>query len=329
MELLVADALFRIKSIYEKANGKIYLSFSGGKDSTVLAHLYIMAIRKYDLKQIDFVFVNTGLELVETINFVKWFQLNVYENVIHIFPTNKDESRLLPQEVFKNYGKPAISKENDDRLKTFHNQVIKNGLSVNESIEKSSRIKQLFGLHEKWPHKKLAKKNKWAIDYVLNGNVISDKCCLKLKKEPFHKYSKKTGNTSKLLGVRQDESMLRKRNYSSCFIKDSKNNYIGTPIYDWTDENIDQYILEQNIKLSDAYLKLGFSRTGCFCCPYNREVLEEMEIIKQYNPNQYYYGIKLLGDILEIKEKHLPKAQYVRLIELRNRLKQLSIYDFN
>ena len=42
LELAISDALFRIKRDYERTNGNIYLSFSGGKDSTVLAHLIMM-----------------------------------------------------------------------------------------------------------------------------------------------------------------------------------------------------------------------------------------------------------------------------------------------
>jgi 3'-phosphoadenosine 5'-phosphosulfate sulfotransferase (PAPS reductase)/FAD synthetase len=43
LELAIEDAIFRIRREYERTEGKIYLSFSGGKDSTVLAHLIMMA----------------------------------------------------------------------------------------------------------------------------------------------------------------------------------------------------------------------------------------------------------------------------------------------
>ena len=70
LELAVEDAIFRIKRDYERTGGKIYLSFSGGKDSTVLAHLIMMA----DLPtKIPFVFANTGIELDATLRFVKEF----------------------------------------------------------------------------------------------------------------------------------------------------------------------------------------------------------------------------------------------------------------
>ena len=37
LEMHISDALMRIRRDYERTDGQIYLSFSGGKDSTVLA----------------------------------------------------------------------------------------------------------------------------------------------------------------------------------------------------------------------------------------------------------------------------------------------------
>lgn len=39
LEAKVYMAQSRIKEFYRKMNGKVYVSFSGGKDSTVLLHL--------------------------------------------------------------------------------------------------------------------------------------------------------------------------------------------------------------------------------------------------------------------------------------------------
>ncbi len=64
----------RLVEWIEKNNGKIYISFSGGKDSTVLADL---AARVYKATQrtdpLTLVFVNTGLEYPEIQKFVRYF----------------------------------------------------------------------------------------------------------------------------------------------------------------------------------------------------------------------------------------------------------------
>ena len=57
-----------IKDFYQKLNGKVYVSFSGGNDSLVLLHL----VRKLYPKT-EGVFIDTGLEFPEIREFVKGF----------------------------------------------------------------------------------------------------------------------------------------------------------------------------------------------------------------------------------------------------------------
>lgn len=85
----------RIIEWYERFEGDVYVSFSGGKDSTVLLDL---ARRIYP--DIPAVFIDTGLEYPEIKNFVK-----TKENVTIIKP------EMSFREVIKKYGYPLISKE--------------------------------------------------------------------------------------------------------------------------------------------------------------------------------------------------------------------------
>lgn len=73
----------------------VYVSFSGGKDSTVLLHI---ARRLYP--KIKAVFVDTGLEYPEIRSFVKGF-----ENVDWIKP------KMTFKQAIEKYGYPFISKE--------------------------------------------------------------------------------------------------------------------------------------------------------------------------------------------------------------------------
>ena len=73
----------------------VYVSFSGGKDSTVLLH-----IAREIYPGIKAVFVDTGLEYPEIRNFVKGF-----DNVEWIRP------KLTFKQVIEKYGYPFISKE--------------------------------------------------------------------------------------------------------------------------------------------------------------------------------------------------------------------------
>lgn len=72
----------------------VYVSFSGGKDSTVLLDI----VRKM-YPGIEAVFVNTGLEYPEIVDFVKQ-----YENVTTLRPKKNF------RQVLTEYGYPVISK---------------------------------------------------------------------------------------------------------------------------------------------------------------------------------------------------------------------------
>lgn len=92
-KILMSQA--RIREWYNHWNGDVYVSFSGGKDSTVLAHL----VR--DLyPDVPLVFSNTGLEYLE----------------IQSFARKMGAEFIRPEmpfsEVISKYGYPIISKEN-------------------------------------------------------------------------------------------------------------------------------------------------------------------------------------------------------------------------
>lgn len=87
----------RIKAWYEWWDGQVYVSFSGGKDSTVLLDL-VRNVCGYE--DVPAVFVDTGLEYPEIREFVKTF-----DNVQWLRPKKNFK------EVIKEYGYPFISKE--------------------------------------------------------------------------------------------------------------------------------------------------------------------------------------------------------------------------
>ena len=85
----------RIIEFYEHYDGKVVISFSGGKDSTVL-----LDIARRLFPSIRAVFSNTGLEYPEIQAFVK-----EHDNVDIVRP------KMTFRDVITNYGYPLISKE--------------------------------------------------------------------------------------------------------------------------------------------------------------------------------------------------------------------------
>ena len=108
LELKVEKTKLRIKEWYEHYNGEVYVSFSGGKDSTVL-----LDIVRSMYPDIEAVFINTGLEYPEIYKFVKTF---------------KSVTILKPEMNFKQvintYGYPVISKENSQYIYEIRHSTI-------------------------------------------------------------------------------------------------------------------------------------------------------------------------------------------------------------
>lgn len=68
-EFLLQDRLQKIRQIITKyGEEKFYISYSGGKDSTVLSHLIDMALPE---NKIPRVYANTGIEYRLILNFVE------------------------------------------------------------------------------------------------------------------------------------------------------------------------------------------------------------------------------------------------------------------
>lgn len=95
LEIKIRMTKERIEQWYERWDGMVYVSFSGGKDSTVLKHI---VDSMYD--DVPAVFVNTGLEYPE----IQKFAMS-QPNVVTVRP----EMRF--DEVIKKYGYPVVSKE--------------------------------------------------------------------------------------------------------------------------------------------------------------------------------------------------------------------------
>ena len=60
------------------------------------------------------------------------------------------------------------------------------------------------------------------------------------------------------------------------------------PLNPLSDEFIEMYIKERNIKLCELYYPpYNFYRTGCKGCPYAIHLQEELDTMKRLSPNEY------------------------------------------
>lgn len=287
LELGIVDAKFRVQREFEKFGDKIYLSFSGGKDSTVLGEI----IKSCKLPiNIPFVFANTGIELDATLNFVKSYD---YENVQLVKP------RKPAVKIWKDYGVPIKSKLKSEALNTYQNN-IEDPLSKSRTRQLISGVREKGGIRSKGGTSyTLAKKDFFLLHEDLDYKV-ANMCCQYMKKYPFQDYAKDNEMLGSFTGIRTSEGGVRKLAYKSCVqVKKvgGKDFTMSMPIIDWTDEMVDEYIKVFNVKVSEAYTTYGLDRTGCMACPFAVNIRQDLEALYIFEPNKYKASMKMLKKV--------------------------------
>lgn len=260
-------SLERIEQFLMSMNGKAYVSFSGGKDSTVLLHL-----ARRIKPDITGIFSNTGLEYPEIVNFVRQC-----ENIKTIKP-EKSFKKVIDEN-----GWPVISKKVSHIIERLQNPSNKNELSRKKSLNK--KYGQTYYLSEKWR-------------FLINAPFkISAKCCDIMKKKPLAKYGKESGEYP-IIGVMAEEGGPREKSYKrfGCLIIDG-DHIQARPMGFWRESDVWDYIKKYKIEYSDIYDK-GEDRTGCMFCAFgvdNDSHPNRFERMKKNHPAQYNYCINKLG----------------------------------
>lgn len=214
------------------------VSFSGGKDSTVLLHI----ARKVK-PDIQAVFADTGLEYPEIRSFVARTP-----NVQIVKP------KLSFLEVVQKYGYPLISK----RMAQMIGEAQRTGSEYLRSlrmtgIQRDGTLRQGSKISNKWQF--LADPN--------CGVKISDQCCKHLKKNPMDAIGH-----APIVGTMAADSNQR----LEMFYRHSCNAFDLTrprsaPLSFWLESDIWEYIKTNTLQYSSIY-DLGYPRTGCMFCAF-------------------------------------------------------------
>ena len=268
----------RITEWYLRHEGQVYVSFSGGKDSTVLLHMV-----RTIFPDVPAVFVDTGLEYPEIKEFVKTF-----DNVTILRPEKSF------RQVIQEYGYPVISKE-----------VAKNVYYARRSGEDNVHYKRLFGLYEYKGGKSKFCTEKYAYLYDAPFG-ISPHCCDVMKKIPVHRYERESGRKP-FIGMMASESMHRSAAWirSGCNIFDSDHPR-SKPMSFWTEQDVLEYLKLYNLPYASVYGDIvqngqgkycttGCARTGCMFCMFGVQSEKEpnrFQRMKKTHPQIYEYCMK-------------------------------------
>ena len=232
----------------------VYVSTSGGKDSACVSKLC-----KQQYPQIKHIMFNTRLEYQATINLAK-----------------KQGAKIIPSttswiEFCEKEGYPVGSKQVSKRIHDVRSGAISCAITL---------FSKNYGLSDKWLHFL----SREFVDFP-----ISQKCCNEYKKRPSHK----TG-LNPILGTRVQESSMR----TSAWKKSGCNNYsldykrgVSHPISLWTDTDVEQYVNDEQVELSEIYTQYQQKRTGCVNCPYGAHCNDDsrFDLLKRIEPARYDY----------------------------------------
>lgn len=313
LEAKIIMTQHRIRQWYDYWDGQVYVSFSGGKDSTVLKHI---VDNMTGIEDVPAVFVNTGLEYPEIQKFVKDIKSGKYPCFNPNVEIIRPEMRF--DEVVKHYGYPVVSKEVSKRIVEYNNAKLKG------TIEKSRAYQEFNGLLVGKNGTSMFNKKKWS--FLLDADFsCSHKCCDVMKKSPAKSYEKQTGRKA-IIGTLADESLARK----TAWLKSGCNAFDSTrptskPLSFWTEQDILHYIKKFNVPYASIYGDIqvkqseetekgqinmidylecyesedtlettGVDRTGCIFCAFGCHADREpnrFQRLKETHQRQYEYCI--------------------------------------
>lgn len=278
-------SLNRIVEWHEAFNGNVAVSYSGGKDSEVLLWL----VRQI-YPDIQAVFCNTGLEYPEIVHHVKQ-----HENIITMRP------KTPFHKVIQNHGYPLISKKIARGISILRNPTGKNQnvyRLYDQGINRFGQHVNGFQVPKRW---------KFLVNAPFN---TSDQCCAIMKKEPMHRFEKKSG-MAQYVGTLATDSKIREKIYlqHGCNAFDVAAPR-STPLGFWTEQDILTCLKTHNIPYAPVYGNIvtdpktetlkttGARRTGCVFCAFGLHLDDtpnRFQLMHETHPDLWSYCMEKLG----------------------------------
>lgn len=284
----------RIMEWYIRHDKQCYVSFSGGKDSTVLADIAAKVCKILGCKLILW-FSDTGMEYPEVrkhaMSFPKYIEdkYGIEVELIRDYPKDKNGKRILFKDVILTKGYPLLSK-------TISRQIS----DVQKHGENCWAIKCFNGEKQG-----IYDMQKWK--YLTEAPFkISNQCCNIMKKTPAHKFDKESG-LKPIIGTMAAESKQRKNDWikNGCNSFDAKNP-ASKPMSIWLENDVLEYLIKYNLPFPSVYGEIkqdengnyyltGLSRTGCMFCGFGCHLEKEpnrFQMLKQNYPKLHEYCMK-------------------------------------
>ncbi len=310
---------------------KAICSYSGGSDSDILINLIERTRDAFDLPPVKYVFFNTGLEMQATKDHVNATRKYGVPFVSKIMSAGLEgwQKKGLPLSIADEYAQAedkAAKRRDLGRRFPKCESIINFLCCCNSEGEPRPNIQLVIN------------SSKYMRDFI--GEYppdfkISAQCCDYCKKQVAHNAQKDYEMI--ITGERRDEggmrSVPRKDNTALCFTETSDGQYRLRPLYYVSNKDKAWYKERYGIEYSDAYRVYGLTRTGCCGCPISYKAVDDLELIRPYEPNVVKAAWNIFGKSYEYRKKY-NDYKSVRMREEKKKrsnidgqMEMLELYD--
>lgn len=303
-------------------------SYSGGSDSDLLIDLIETARTIMpSLPPVKYVFFNTGLEMKATKDHVKATAEKYGVEIEELRP------KINIVQATRKYGVPFVSKIMSEGLSNWQKKGVP--ISVGDEYDQAEdKAAKRAELRERYPKcesllnflcccnkdgeprpniQLVINSSKYMRDFIAENPPdfkISAKCCDYCKKQVAHSIQKDYEMV--ITGERRAEGGMRSvprseswsQNNTMCFSETSSGQFRFKPLYYVSDKDKEWYKENYGLRYSDAYEVYGLKRTGCCGCPISYRAVDDLELIRPYEPNVVKAAWNIFGKSYEYRQKY-------------------------
>jgi 3'-phosphoadenosine 5'-phosphosulfate sulfotransferase (PAPS reductase)/FAD synthetase len=303
-------------------------SYSGGADSDLLIDLIETARTIMpSLPPVKYVFFNTGLEMKATKDHVKATEAKYGIKIEELRP----KTNIV--QATRKYGVPFVSKIMSEGLSNWQKKSVP--ISVGDEYDQAEdKAAKRAELRERYPKcesllnflcccnkdgeprpniQLVINSSKYMRDFIAENPPdfkISAKCCDYCKKQVAHSIQKDYEMV--ITGERRAEGGMRSvprseswsQNNTMCFSETSSGQFRFKPLYYVSDKDKEWYKENYGLRYSDAYEVYGLKRTGCCGCPISYRAVDDLELIRPYEPNVVKAAWNIFGKSYEYRQKY-------------------------
>lgn len=244
----------------------------------------------------------------------EWFE-NLHKGGGQSIPTAKPDTRQVRPVSQQQVERPGDAGANSwDNIWNGN----RTGQTAAESLRRRSQLLEQFGFgnpkfgagvvqggNRKDGKKSMFNKGKWLPASQELPFKISHYCCNKMKKSPLAKYERKTKKVP-IIATMAEESQIRKQSWirNGCNAYQTKDPK-SQPMAFWTEQDVLQFIVENNIEICSVYGDIekdekgkykcsGCNRTGCVYCMFGAHNKNDhrFEVLAEQSPNQFEYAMR-------------------------------------